>query len=120
MKLTGLVLVFPLILSVTILFHLAYGYTTKFTKEITIVDKYQVTHRSYDYDYDYYYYDYDDEFTYSMVRDSDNNEYMITNPIWYNSPTEIKPNNRYLVEGYGYKYDSFSLYPHIYNVKLVK
>jgi len=115
MKLTGLALAFPLILSVTILFHLAYGYTTKFTKEITIIDKYQVTHRSYEYNYDY-----DDEFTYSMVRDSDNNEYMITNPIWYNSPTDIEPNNRYLVEGYGYKYDSFSLYPHIYNVKLVK
>jgi len=97
---------FIIIFIIFIILQILYYSLTKFTKTITIKDKYTNSNRN--------------TIIYTIV-DSDNKIYNIEN-VWFlfdfnkgENYNMIKVNSTYVVSGYGFTIDMFSLYPTVYN-----
>lgn len=95
------------ILIIGVIVRIIYYFSTKFTKTITIKDKYTNGMRN--------------TIIYTVV-DTDNKIYQIDN-VWFlfdfnkaENYNMIKLNSKYIVSGYGITIDMFSLYPTIYNL----
>lgn len=97
---------FTIIFIIFTILQILYYSITKFTKTITIKDKYTNSNRN--------------TIIYTIV-DSDNKIYNINN-VWFlfdfnkgENYNMIKVNSTYIVSGYGFTIDMFSSYPTIYN-----
>ena len=101
-----IIYVFIIIFIIFTILQILYYSLTKFTKTITIKDKYTNSNRN--------------TIIYTIV-DSDNKIYNIEN-VWFlfdfnkgENYNMIKVNSTYIVSGYGFTIDMFSLYPTVYN-----